>query len=202
MTALLAISLIGCAILAATSAWLGAGELRRRRARAKISPGARRILFPFDGRALSRPALDAALRIARAEGATLVPAYLAIVPLSVRLGAPMRKQASIAMPLLEAIEQRAAANDVPVDARIEGGRTSRHAFRQVIEHERFDRIVAPGGDDGFSADDIAWLLEHAPGEILVLRPLRGSREEPEAPDRPPDPQPVLVAHSLASRSSA
>jgi hypothetical protein len=26
------------------------------------------------------------------------------------------------------------------------------------------------GTDGFDAADIAWLLEHAPGEIRVLRP--------------------------------
>ena len=126
------------------------------------------------GQALSTPAFDAALRLARAEGATLVPAYLAIVPLSVQLDTPLRKQAEAALPLLEAIEQRAATQGVPVDSRIEPGRSVRHSLRQLMEHERFDRIVAAGATngDGFSADDVAWLLENAPGEILILRPSR------------------------------
>ena len=46
-----------------------------------------------------------------------------------------------------------------------------------MEHERFDRVVAAGASngDGFSAEDIAWLLENAPGEILILRPRRKPR---------------------------
>jgi hypothetical protein len=41
-----------------------------------------------------------------------------------------------------------------------------------VDHEKFDRIVIPASEarDGFSAEDIAWLLENVPGEILVLRP--------------------------------
>ena len=82
----------------------------------------------------------------------------------------------MAIPLQEAIEQRAAAFGVPVDARIERGRDYRHALRQTIAHERFDRIVVAAADrsgTGFSVDDVAWLLEHAPGEIIVLRPAPG-----------------------------
>ena len=43
-----------------------------------------------------------------------------------------------------------------------------------MEHERFDRVVAAGATngDGFSSDDVAWLLENAAGEILILRPSR------------------------------
>ena len=43
-----------------------------------------------------------------------------------------------------------------------------------MEHERFDQIVAAGATngDGFTADDVAWLLENAPGEILILRPAK------------------------------
>ena len=150
-------------------------ELKRRRTEASITPAARRILFPFTGEALSTPAFDAALRLARAEGATLVPAYLAVVPLSVALDTPLRKVAEAAVPLLEAIEQRAAAMGVHVDSRIERGRTVRHALRRLMEEESFDRVVVAGannGHDGFSSDDIAWLLEQAPGEIVVLRPAR------------------------------
>ncbi len=54
------------------------------------------------------------------------------------------------MSMLEAIEQRAGAQGVPVDARIERGRSYRHALARLLEHETFDRVVvsatANGGD--------------------------------------------------------
>jgi hypothetical protein len=161
-------------LLAGSTGFLLVRELRRRRTDAKITPAATRILFPFVGETLSTPAFDAALRLARAEGATLVPAYLAIVPLSVQLDTPLKKQAEVALPMLEAIEQRAATQAVAVDSRIEPGRSVRHAFRRLMEHERFDRVVAAGATngDGFSSDDVAWLLENAPGDVLILRPSR------------------------------
>ena len=104
-----------------------------------------------------------------------MPAYLAVVPLSVALETPLRREAEAALPLLEAVEQRAATMGVTVDSRIERGRTVRHALRLLMENESFDRVVAAGasnGHDGFSSDDIAWLLENAPGEVLILRPAR------------------------------
>jgi nucleotide-binding universal stress UspA family protein len=142
-----------------------------------LDPGAERILFPFAGKALSRRALDAAIRLCRAEDATLVPAYLARVPLTLPMDSPLPRQSREALPILEAIEQRAFKAGVPVDSRIERGRTLRHAVLQLVEHERFDRMVTSAatganGSDGFSADDVAWLLDHAPGEIVVLRPGR------------------------------
>jgi hypothetical protein len=133
----------------------------------------RRILFPFVAGALSRRALDAALRLARAEGATLVPVFLARVSLDLPLESALPRQCSMAMPLLEAIEQRATEAGVPVDSRIERGRNRRHALRQAIAHERYDRIViaaASEGSPGFDPEDVAWLLAHAGGEIVVLRP--------------------------------
>jgi hypothetical protein len=139
----------------------------------RITPAAERILFPLLGDTVSHSALDATLRLARAEHATLVPAYIATVPLHLPMDAPLPVQCDAAMPLLETIEQRAARLGVPVDSRIETGRTPRHALRQLIESERFDRIVVPaatGTSSGFSGDDISWLLENAPGEIIVLRP--------------------------------
>ena len=142
--------------------------------------GSRRILFPFAGSALSRRALDAALRLARSEDAALVPVFLARVPLHLPLDAPLPRQAEVANALQEAIEQRAADFGVPVDARIERGRTYRHALRQTIEHERFDTIVIAGaahGADGFDPDDVAWLLDNAEGEIVVLRPGSDDRFE-------------------------
>ncbi len=130
------------------------------------------------GGALSKPALDATLRLARNESAVLVPAFLARVPMSMPLAAAIPRQCEQALPLLEAVEHKAAAAGVPVDSRIERGRTYRHALRELIEHERFDRIVVAAdteGVDGFDAADIAWLLEHADGEIVVLRPAHDAR---------------------------
>jgi len=147
-------------------------------------PDCRRVLFPFVGSALSRRALDAALRLARAEDATLLPVFLARVPMTLPLDSPLPRQAAIAIPLQEAIEHRASEFGVPVDARLERGRTYRHALRQTIAAERFDRIViaaAPGGGPGFGPDDVAWLLGHAPGEIVVLRPGAEDRLVPATP---------------------
>jgi hypothetical protein len=162
-------------ILAGAVAALAVPRLRRRTRRAAVLPAtsSRRILFPFVANALSPRALDAALRLANAEGATLVPVFLARVPLDLPLDTPLPRQCSMAVPLLEAIEQRATEAGVPVDSRIERGRNRRHALRQAIAQERFDRIVmaaASKGSDGFDADDVAWLLDNAHGEIVVLRP--------------------------------
>ena len=138
----------------------------------RITPPAERILFPLLGDTVSNSALDATLRLARAEHATLVPAYLATVPFALPITAPLPEECGRAMPLLETIEQRAARLGVPVDSRIQTGRTPRHALRQLLQDERFDRMVVPaatGTSSGFDAEDIAWLLEHAPGEIAILR---------------------------------
>ena len=64
---------------------------------------------------------------------------------------------------------------MPVDARIERGRTERHALRAARSPRcPRDRIVVAAattrGHDGFGVDDVAWLLRNAPGEVLVLRP--------------------------------
>jgi hypothetical protein len=152
--------------------------LRRRRLHAR---SAKRILFPFLGTTVSRTALDSALRLARAENATLVPAYLANVPLRLTLEAPIPSECEIAMPLLEAVERRATKLEVPVDARIERGRTPRHALAQLLEHERYDRVVVPArtvNTEGFDPTDIAWLLENATAELVVLRP--ALNDEPAA----------------------
>ena len=138
-----------------------------------------RILFPFLGSDLSNRALDAALRLATAEKATLVPAYLARVPLNLPLESPLPRQSELAIPIMEAIEQRAAKSEVEVDCRVERGRTYRHALRALLEEERFDRIIAPGaghGSDGFSPEDVAWLLDNAEGEIVIFR--AGDAEAP------------------------
>jgi hypothetical protein len=122
---------------------LAAVSLRYRTRRPPGIPATatRRILFPFVAYALSPRALDAALRLANAEDATLVPVFLERVPLRLPLDAPLPRQSGIALPLQEAIEHRAQAFGIVVDARIERGRTYRHALRQTIANDRFDRIA-------------------------------------------------------------
>jgi hypothetical protein len=172
MTVVLIVVIVILAVAVVALALNRVRDARRRRAPA-VSTSSRRILFPFVAGALSQRALDAALRLAHAEGAILVPAFLARVSMDLPLDAPLPRQCSMAVPLLEAVEQRATEAGVPVDSRIERGRNQRHALRQAIADERFDRIViaaASEGEPGFDADDIAWLLENAEGEIVILRP--------------------------------
>jgi nucleotide-binding universal stress UspA family protein len=156
---------------------LGGGYLiarARLRGRRSDRPDAvHQILLPFTGTEISRRALDAALRLARAEDATLMPAYLAQVPKSLPLECAIPNEATKAMPMLEAIEQRATAQGVPVDARVERGRSYRHALERLLVRETFDRVVVPAsasGATGFSGDDLVWLLQKAPAEVLILRP--------------------------------
>jgi hypothetical protein len=135
--------------------------------------GTRRILFPFLGSVLSERSLDATLRLAKAQDATLMPAYLAIVPQSLSLEAPLGIECEGALAMLELIDQRAGKLGVPVDSRIQRGRTARHALESVIRDERFDSVVLPAAgnsSDGFSPADVAWALESIPAEVLVLRP--------------------------------
>jgi hypothetical protein len=132
----------------------------------------KQILLPFTGSAISRRALDAATRLARVDGATLMPAYLLRVPLHLPLDAPLPASCDDAMPLLEAIDQRASAQGVTVDARIMRGRSYRDALRRLLDSEHFERVIVPADSSsktGLSADDIAWLLERVPAEVLILR---------------------------------
>lgn len=196
MTILL-IALIVLLVLALAALGVRHARVARRQPVQPPAGTTRRILFPFVASALSARALDAALRLARAEDATLMPVFLATVPLNLPLDAPLPRQAGIAIPLQEAIEQRARVFGIPVDARIERGRSHRHALRRTFANERFERIViaaATQGNPGFHPDDVAWLLDNARGEIVVLRPAKD--ELLEASSRRPrresaaDPSPV------------
>jgi nucleotide-binding universal stress UspA family protein len=167
-------------VLAALVATLAIGILAgrwyapERRATREARPDTvRRILLPFTGASISRRAFDAAVRLARVENATLMPCYLAVVPLNLPLDAALPAQCLRAMPLLETIEQRAIAQDVAVDARIERGRTYRDALRRILEDEHFDRVIISATSDlgaGFSGDDLVWILDRADAEVLILRP--------------------------------
>src|SRR5262249_46588118 len=143
------------------------------RRRGKPQPGARRVLVPFTRGHLDPTVLDAAIRIAHAEEATLVPAYLILIPMEFALDAPMNQEVSMAIPLLEAVEHAASRARVPVDARIESGRTPIHALERLWNVERFDRIVIPaptGREPGFTPKELLWMLTLAPSETLILRP--------------------------------
>jgi hypothetical protein len=163
--------IIVAVVAAAGGAALGAFAWRRRGG--ITTPSCDRILLPFTGPGVSRRVLDAALRLATAEHATLMPAYLARVPRHLPLDAPLPRQSGIAMPVLEAIEQAATREEVPVDARVARGRTFRHALEGLLAEEDVDRVLVPATDDphvGLSGDDLVWLLERAPAEVLILRP--------------------------------
>ncbi|HEY2767539.1 MAG TPA: hypothetical protein VGI76_04740, partial [Solirubrobacteraceae bacterium] len=157
----LAAPLIALALAGGFAVAIALEHGRRRRA-LRSGVRVRRIAFPFTGEGLSEPALAAALRLARAEEATLMPVYLALVPLRLAVQVPLRGESELALSLLEAIEQRAARAHVPVDARIERGRTVRHALRELLAHERFERMVVAAGvggaDEGFDPEDVAWML--------------------------------------------
>ncbi|HEX4364874.1 MAG TPA: universal stress protein [Solirubrobacteraceae bacterium] len=178
MSGALAVAVVACAL--AVGLWLGrrlqapwpAGG--RDRGVAAPQPAAvRRILMPFTGTTISQRALESALRLAQAEGATLMPGYLVRVPLHLPLDAPLPRQCTSAMAILEAIEQRATLRGVPVDARIERGRSYRDALRRLLATERFDRVVVAAsatGQAGLTGEDLVWLLDRAPAEVLILRP--------------------------------
>jgi Universal stress protein family len=155
------------AVLAAALVIRSGFRLRRPQA------GTRRVLVPFTGGTLDPTVLDAAIRLAHAESATLVPAYLLLVPLRYAEDSPLRDEVAVALPLLEAVEHAAVRAGVPVDARIEKGRSPTHALQRLWEVEHFDRIVAPapnGRGGGFTAKDVTWILAHSPSETIVLKP--------------------------------
>ena len=166
------IALIPCAFVIG----LGAGWLvlpHARRPRPSLPRGTRRILLPFTGMYISRRAFDAAVRLARVEEATIMPAYLARVPRTLALDAPLPKQCLQAMPLLETLEQRASAQGVRVDARVIRGRTYRDALQRLRDAEPVDRVIVSATSharNGLSADDLEWMLEKVPAEVLILRP--------------------------------
>jgi nucleotide-binding universal stress UspA family protein len=165
--------LVGLALLLGLAGGFLLARSRLHRRAPGDSGAVHQILLPFTGTEISRRAVDAAMRLARAENATLMPAYLAQVPKSLPLECSIPNEAARAMSMLEAIEQRASAQGVPVDARIERGRSYRHALARLLEHETFDRVVVSAtatGASGFSGDDLVWLLEKAPAEVLILRP--------------------------------
>lgn len=133
----------------------------------------RRILLPFTGEEISSRSFEAAVRLARAENAIIMPAFLARVPMNLPLETALPVQCARGMPLLEAVEQSASAQGIAVDSRVGRGRSARDALRNLLEHEHFDRIIVSADENprvGLSYDDMRWLLDRVPAEILILRP--------------------------------
>lgn len=150
--------------------WLPPHGLRPARNRIQ---GGRRILLPFTGEEISRRSFEAAVRLAKAENAIIMPAFLARVPMNLPLETALPVQCARGMPLLEAIEQRASSLGVPVDSRVGRGRSARDALRKLLEQEDFDRIIVSADEDprvGLSYEDLRWMLARVPAEILILRP--------------------------------
>jgi nucleotide-binding universal stress UspA family protein len=162
---------VGCLMVGLTAGfWLPPHGRRAARNRPRRVG---RILLPFTGQAISRRAFEAAVRLAKAEDATVVPAFLARVPRQLPVDSPLPAQCQQGMPLLESIEQRLTSQGIPVDSRVIRGRTYRDALRRLLEQERFDRIIVSATDSprtGLSSDDLEWLLERVPAEVLILRP--------------------------------
>ena len=155
-------------VLAALVAGLAAGYWlplhRRVIARRDSARPVRRILVPFTGTFIPRRAFEAAIRLAKAENAVIMPAFLARVPMNLPLASPLPKQCAEGMPLLEVIEQRALAQGVEVDSRVSRGRTARDALRALLDEEPYDRIIV--------SEDLQWLLDNVPAEVMILRPAK------------------------------
>jgi nucleotide-binding universal stress UspA family protein len=148
------------------------GRLAKRRETARAD-ALRRILLPFTGTTISKRAFDAAVRLARVEHAVLMPCYLAEVPLTLPIDTALPRACRSALPLLETIEQRAAAQGVEVDARVVRGRSYRDALRRALDEEHYDRVIISATSnerEGFTSDDLVWLLQRADAEVLILRP--------------------------------
>ena len=171
MSALVIVLIVAAGVVLGITAgyWLPPhGRLARRERPRPV----RRILLPFTGEAISRRSFEAAMRLAKAENAVIMPAFLARVPMNLPLETPLPVQCGSGMPLLEAIEQRISSQGVAVDSRIARGRSARDALRRLLDQEQFDRIIVSADEDqhsGLGYDDLRWLLERVPAEILILR---------------------------------
>ena len=68
---------------------------------------------------------------------------------------------------------------------------ARRAAQAARGQEEFDRVVVPAaaqGQSGFKEDDVAWLLEHVPAEVVILRPGPEDRRSGRQPAGEPAPR--------------
>ena len=155
-------------------------------------PDCRRVLFPFVGGSCSRRGpWTQRCGWARAEDRlTLLPVFLArVVADDAALWTPRSRAVRL-------VDRHPASRRRSSTRQAESGGPGRRASWSVAalyrhapapddrQNERFDRIViaaAPENGPGFGPDDVAWLLGHAPGEIVVLRPGAEDQLVPVAP---------------------
>jgi hypothetical protein len=65
------------------------------------------------------------------------------------------------------------ARESPSHSRVARGRTYRDALRRLLEEEQVDRVIVSATDSpriGLSAEDLEWLLQRVPAEVMILRP--------------------------------
>jgi len=72
--------------------------------------------------------------------------FLARVPMHLPLDSPLPRECESGLPLLDVVEQRAVNAGVPVESRIERGRSLRHALQELARHETFDTMVVAAVD--------------------------------------------------------
>jgi hypothetical protein len=194
-----ALTLLTLVVGVAVGVALVLGRAARRHAQDATPPG--RILVALTGDELPCAAIDAAARLGRADRAVVVPAVLLPTPYGLPLDCPLQEAGSAALDLLEAVERRLTRAGVLVDGRVVQGRTRRHAVRRLVEQERFDRLVVPASDagaGGFGADDVAWILAHIPGEVLVLRAGSGTPASAATPTTAQTPNPAAAVSTDAA----
>ena len=129
--------------------------------------------MPFTGGTLDRRFSTLAIRLAQAEDATLVPAYLLLVPLATQTPLILLAAAVAKLFLYDLVELNLMARAVAFIAvgllLLAGG----IVYQRLWDEEHFDRILTPapnGRGGGFTSKDVTWILAHAPAETIVLKP--------------------------------
>jgi hypothetical protein len=143
-----------------------------------INSGNLPLSSPLHPRLPRSPRRPTALQMARTESATLVPVRLERIPLHLPMDASPDHQLADA---LAGIQRRARDLGVHIDPRIGHGRSYRHALLRTLTTERYDRVVlatGPGSGVEFTAADVAWVVDHADAEIVVM-----AAERPRRPRR-------------------
>ena len=97
--------------------------------------GVQRILLPFTGQAISRRAFEAAVRLAQAENATLMPAFLARVPRNLPLDSPLPAPAGTGCRCSRRSSRGAAAEGIPVDCGSPADGPTATPCRRLLEQE-------------------------------------------------------------------
>ena len=174
-----------------------------RRRRASSSCARRRVRAPLpcapsppprpvhERRARPRPCSNAAIRIARAEDAMLVPRTSSSSRTSTA-GRAVQQQVVGRDAAARGGRARCAATGVAVDARIERGRTPVHALRRLwrSEHSTACWRAAPLGHGPASREGAIGSSTHAPSETLILKPDGNGRSSTHNPPRDANRSPL------------